>query len=337
MKENFVSVIVPIYNAEKSIGKCIKSLQQQTLENIEIILVNDGSTDNSQAIIEGYAESDARIRVLNKENGGVSSARNYGIVNSSSKYISFVDADDWCEKDMFESMYNIANDSLIDFVSLGYTIEDQNGKIIKVNKSDKTIQGFNKEKIAQVFLGANLSYSVGKLYNSNIIYVNKIRFDENISLGEDASFVYDYLLHIKSAAVMNRELYHYVQYYYGQSLSTTYAKNIEEFVDKIWEKKQKLFYRFPHYKVLSEKNSYNKDIFKTIMCIYNNYRVGCNLSSRERRQFIKKFMDNANVERSFKVYRPHKFKDKIFFMLFKLNSPLIMDVALSINPIKKSN
>lgn len=111
-----VSIIVPVYNVEAYIEKCLESLHVQTLEDIEIIVVNDGSPDNSQIIIDRYATIDRRIIALQKENGGLSSARNYGFKYATGEYIGYVDSDDWIEPDMFEKMYNVAKEKSADVV-----------------------------------------------------------------------------------------------------------------------------------------------------------------------------------------------------------------------------
>ncbi len=108
MIEKKVSVIVPIYNAEKYLNKCLESIIGQTYKNLEIILVDDGSSDNSPTICDAWAQIDSRIRVIHKKNGGVSSARNAGIDLAQGDYIGFVDADDWIEPNMYEVLINNA-------------------------------------------------------------------------------------------------------------------------------------------------------------------------------------------------------------------------------------
>ena len=119
-----ISVIIPVYNCEKFIEKCLQSLVNQTLTDIEIILVNDGSTDNSQKIIEKF--SDTRIKLINKKNGGQSSARNVGLDVANGEYIGFIDSDDWVDSDFFEKLYNTAKKynadiAMTDFIRIGPT------------------------------------------------------------------------------------------------------------------------------------------------------------------------------------------------------------------------
>ena len=113
--EELISVIVPIYNAEKYLKRCIESIISQTYKNMEIILINDGSKDNSKKICNEFLKKDCRIKLINKENEGVSAARNYGINAAIGKYISFVDADDWLEKNLLLEMYNKLKEKDIKF------------------------------------------------------------------------------------------------------------------------------------------------------------------------------------------------------------------------------
>ena len=115
-----VSIIVPIYNVEKYLGRCLDSLLAQTLKNIEIIAVNDGSTDLSLKILKEYSIKDSRIKIINKPNGGVSSARNEGIQLASGEFIGFVDPDDWVDPEMYEDMVNHAKNEKADIVMCSY-------------------------------------------------------------------------------------------------------------------------------------------------------------------------------------------------------------------------
>lgn len=121
---NKVSIIIPVYNAEKHISKCIESLTNQTYKEIQIILINDGSTDKSGQICEAYAEKDNRIIVIHKENGGVSSARNIGLENSTGYYIMFVDSDDWIEEDAIKRLMQVQNKYSYDLIMFGYYREN---------------------------------------------------------------------------------------------------------------------------------------------------------------------------------------------------------------------
>lgn len=193
--EPLVSIIVPIYNVEPYLKKCIDSIINQTLTNIEIILVNDGSTDNSGNIIDEYAKKDKRIIAIHKENGGQASARNMGLDIASGKYIGFVDSDDWIELDMYENLYKKIKHTNSDICICGRRAYNEDGKLSNaINLQDEIID-FNKNNDKKHILDKFFySYTVvvwNKLYKNEIINNNNIRFkDVNYVGSEDALFNY---------------------------------------------------------------------------------------------------------------------------------------------------
>lgn len=122
-----ISVIIPVYNAEKYLRRCIDSVLSQTFTDFELLLIDDGSKDKSGAICDEYAAKDSRVRVFHKENGGVSSARNMGLDNACGNYIAFVDADDWIDGNMYYEMFAAINESKSDIVCCDYLYEYENG------------------------------------------------------------------------------------------------------------------------------------------------------------------------------------------------------------------
>lgn len=140
---DLISIIVPVYNVEKYLNKCIDSIINQTYKNIEIILVDDGSTDNSGKICDEYLLRDSRIKVIHKNNGGLSSARNEGINISSGEYIGFVDSDDWVEPNMYEEMYKKILYSNADIVDCGYWKEYENKSIKYISANEVKFCGEN--------------------------------------------------------------------------------------------------------------------------------------------------------------------------------------------------
>lgn len=128
-----VSIIVPVYNVASYLERCLNSLVSQTLKDIEIILVNDGSTDNSEEIIKKYTKKDKRIIYLTKENGGQSSARNYGFKYANGEYIGYVDSDDWVSIDMYKKMYSLAKKNDADMVICSFFKAWDNGKLVRMS------------------------------------------------------------------------------------------------------------------------------------------------------------------------------------------------------------
>lgn len=185
-----VTIIVPVYNAEKYLEKCIKSLINQTYNNLEIILIDDGSLDRSWNICNKFAKKDTRIKAYHKENGGVSSARNWGLSNSSGKYILFVDSDDWLENNMIEILYREIEEQKVDVSICNFFCNDEKSQKINDKTNNKIISDDRKEKIKYLFEESLFGgYLWNKLIRKSII--GDIVFDENVKICEDILFLYE--------------------------------------------------------------------------------------------------------------------------------------------------
>lgn len=201
-----VSVIIPVYNAEKTVGNILKKLITQNYHNIEIIAVNDGSIDNSWKILQTFAKKDKRIIVINQTNAGASAARNAGIKKATGEYVTFIDSDDDISNELILELANQAQDKS-DFIMCGMSI---NGK--KIVAPDIYIE--NKNLIAQYTLRSlltkNLLYGpCCKLFRLSVIADNKIQFPENIKYGEDTIFVLNYLRYVRNMTNIQQSLYAY--------------------------------------------------------------------------------------------------------------------------------
>ncbi len=170
MQNSLISVIIPIYKVEKYLDRCVGSIVNQTYKNLEIILVNDGSPDNCPKMCDSWAEKDNRIKVVHKENGGLSDARNAGMPLACGEYISFVDSDDWLEKNAIELMYDAIDRNDCDVCSFGVKMVWDNGEQKALTKSHNEIVFDNTEKILQGFLSSNIIQTVwNKLYKKSVI------------------------------------------------------------------------------------------------------------------------------------------------------------------------
>ncbi|SEC07556.1 glycosyltransferase [Paenibacillus sp. GP183] len=208
-----VSVIIPVYNAERYIASCLESLLSQTLQECEFIFINDGSKDNSRQIIEKYQRADQRIKLINQENEGVSSARNVGLNEAAGEYIGFVDADDYIEHEMYETLYNAAKQSNCDVVISNFESELEGHKVITrypfpietVLKKD-----FLEEEILPYFLKAdNLNTAWNKIYKTEVIKENHIKFPSKVALGEDGIFNMKFFSHANLTKYIDYTGYHY--------------------------------------------------------------------------------------------------------------------------------
>lgn len=197
-----VSVVIPVYNVEDYVEKCLDSVVNQTLDDIEIIVVNDGSTDSSKEKINKYLEKyPNKIKYLEKENGGLSSARNFGMPHATGKYIAFLDSDDYIEKDAYEKMYNLAEKENADMVDCDFIWEYPNK-----NKMDKVKEYNSKEEMIEK--GRVAAWN--KLIRRDIIERENLKFPEGLRY-EDVDFFYKLVPYIEKV-VFSREPYiHYVQ------------------------------------------------------------------------------------------------------------------------------
>lgn len=209
-----VSVIIPVYNADKYLRKCLDSLLAQTLKDIEIIIVNDGSTDNSESIINEYVSAYQNIKYLFQNNSGPSVARNAGIHIASGEYIGFVDSDDYISPDMYSVLYQIAAENNVDIVTSDYYITNC-GQIISTSHfSIPANQIIDQSGISELVRDANhsrLLWFGGKgIYKNTVIKDNGIVYPQ-LNLGEETVFILDFLLSSKSMYYVDRPFYYYEQ------------------------------------------------------------------------------------------------------------------------------
>ena len=209
-----ISIIVPIYNVENYLRQCLDSIMSQTYQNFECLLINDGSPDNSADICREYVEKDSRFRYFEKENGGVSSARNLGIEHSKGEYITFIDSDDWVDSDYLEVLYNALIDENADISVSTY-------KRFHMADNCWYFHSFQRGYEKKIFTGSELidnlqllssfdhSYGsvCGKLVKS--VRVETIRFNEETTLGEDMEFWYKLYLISDKIVYVNKDTYIY--------------------------------------------------------------------------------------------------------------------------------
>lgn len=210
MNNPLVSIVIPIYNSENQLKKCIDSLLNQTYQNLEIILVDDGSKDSSWDICERYALNDSRIKAIHKENGGVSSARNLGIQHASGEYLGFLDSDDYVSPDLYSDLVNILN-SNPGLDGIRYQFRSVYGDEMKESSSSKNLGLIpldSKLKAMQLIL-------IDKEFPSVAIFLfkrQKIRhtFNEDVRTAEDYLFMMHYIMHAEKVYITDKVYYYYV-------------------------------------------------------------------------------------------------------------------------------
>lgn len=209
MEEKLISIIIPVYNAEKYLKETIFSILVQDYKNFEVILVNDGSSDNSFELCLELSKLDHRVKVFDQENGGVSKARNKGLMEAKGDYIAFVDADDIIKEDMLSVLFNCAKKHNADIVSCGSAIV-KNNKIIKEEYGTKVTRVYNKYEALEFFLSGN-NVNIGvwtKLFRKELI--RDIIFSEDKRINEDKLFIFDAIMKSEKFVLYDVTKYLYV-------------------------------------------------------------------------------------------------------------------------------
>lgn len=281
-KKILLSIIVPVYNVEEYLKNCIKSIVIQEYKNLEIIIIDDGSTDSSAKICDSFKKYEF-ISVIHKKNGGVSSARNCGVANSRGEYVAFVDSDDTLCLNCYNILINqLKKNPNIDILVFGFNNIKLNGKSHSVYGTEKIIEYSAYESMKNFFdndFVKNLMYAPwNKIYKKEIL--ENVRFDENLRIGEDFLFVFECLSKSNSVLIYDKCLYNY--YERNNSAMTSkfseknfdYVKSFEKIVEIAREispklensAKTKLFY---HYIITAKQISRNRLLLENNKNFYN--------------------------------------------------------------------
>ena len=302
MKEK-ISVIIPVYNVEKYIKRCLDSVINQTYKNIEVILINDGSLDNSGLICNEYAKKYNNIKVFHKKNGGVSSARNLGIDNSCGKYIAFVDPDDYIDKNMYKILHEklIKSKCDISMVSFSYIKE---GEIIDEDNSKVQII-FNKEEILDKYFNKikpfDSSFLWNKLFKKNLF--DNVRLDTELLIQEDTEILIRIFNKVNSIVYIGIPLYSYL-IRKGSATEGRISKgkiNTDISLLKIYEYTEK---NIPRYKSIALSN-YVICYFNIVVEIIKNYEeygiYYVNVIKRLKKIYLK-ILINKNIMLKYKFH-----------------------------------
>lgn len=224
-----ISVIVPVYQSERYLDRCLESILGQTYDHLEVILVDDGSTDRSPEICDDYALRDQRVKVLHKLNGGVSSARNAGLDVMTGDYLLLVDADDYIRKDMAEDLLAAAKRGNADLVICGFQFVYEDGRPSDVRETDTEFYGtraeFVEARLLEFYDKLMMNTQNNKLYSIPMLRKNRVRYDEKLSINEDLLFCIHMLSCSGRVACIPGSYLYYWQYSRPQSLVTRFYEN----------------------------------------------------------------------------------------------------------------
>lgn len=288
---NLVSIIIPVYNAEKYLRECLDSVLAQNYKNFELLLINDGSTDNSGKICDHYAQKDARVKVFHKENGGVSAARNLGLDKATGEWVCFVDSDDYLDRYYIKALLeSVKDDDQIDLAIQGLKRINTNGETV-VTFSNLTVKADDYKTLFEKIEIIKYGYPFSKFYRKNLIVQHRIQFPENYSFAEDLSFLLCYISFSKKIRFDDIANYNYTSN--ENSLSRTF-KSPEEYWNRYTDYKYLLKRRFSTIfdDIYKNKNTYSEfrrsiggAIFYFLQAVYKDR----SLEKSKRKEFLNRF------------------------------------------------
>jgi glycosyltransferase len=300
-----ISVIVPVYNAERFLSKCIESILDQTFKDFELLLINDGSKDKSLDICNEYFEKfPNKIKIFNNKNMGCSATRNFGIEHSQGNYLLFIDSDDWIEKDMLEKMYQKTLQEDSDVVISGIFREDN-----ILNVVSKQTPKYTNNPYFWFDTDALVEFACNKLHKKSIIIENDLTFPINSHAGEDMVFNVFSLINSKKISVVPNELYHYI--IHGDNSIYNLEKRVGIFIslDIIYNYLKKrnfievdeIFKRFKTLSKIHLKTSFRKLLYAKNRKEFNKY-MKIFLENTSKIEYLN-FKDKLKIyNRAFMVY-----------------------------------
>lgn len=304
-----ISFLIPIYNAEKTIAKCIDSILSLQLKSYEIILIDDGSTDKTKEIIEKY--NSKKVKYFYQKNSGVSKARNIAIQNASGYYITFVDADDTVDL-KFKSLFEYANKYDLDYCCSGYKYITPKKKIDII---PPRVNSSKNNEICYLFCKSYFGYVWGKLYKKDILIKNNLYFDEVLNFGEDLNFNLRFFPFLKNIGLFNKVCYQY--YNITNSLSKKYVENFDEYKIKLLNSYKNIIDNNNEFNIAFSKEMTPFELQILMSEIINILRSPYN--KKNKIKLIKKIQHNNKVMlKKYKIYNCKNIKDKIIFLCLKL-------------------
>lgn len=312
-KDIKISVMIPVYNTSKYLEKCLNSVINQSLKEIEIVCVNDGSTDNSLEILKNFQQQDERLIIVNKKNSGVSSARNEALKIIKGEYCLNIDSDDWIEQNFLEEMYLKAKKDNLDLVISDIIFDYQNRIEIVEELKIKDSVVISGEEYRELFFNKKLrveGYTWNKLIRTNFYKNNNILFNEEVSFLEDYEVILKLAYYLKRIGKLNKAYYHYIQ---RKNSASNNIQNVEKnFCQTI-------------------------QVFNNLENFYKNRDKKICLKLKKEKIFSMQYSIFKNKEESEKIYDLFLFEIKKEKFIFKKNEGEKLGQILLFNIVKLFN
>ena len=341
MEKVEISILMPVFNVEKYVKYAIESIQAQTLKNWELIILNDGSTDSSGKICDDIAKEDKRIKVIHKNNTGVSNTRNILLDNANSEYIIFVDSDDLIHKDYLMSLLNEEYNNNSDLVVCGF-IERKISKNNEVNDSMKLYKTESfmeidkmKDRILEFGNSGLLNPLWNKLYKKNIIFENNIRFKEEVETGEDFVFNLQYISNIKNISFVDKCLYYYIRRS-NDSITYKYIDNMYFKGVEIHEILEEFLNKMNFYNDSNRYILYGNHLMGVFSACLNLFHNDCKLTFYEKKEYIRKIVSREYVKECANNRKNDKGLIGLMSLLIRVkNSTIICGVFKGISLVRR--
>lgn len=328
-----ISVVIPIYNMEQYIDNGIKQILKEDLTDVEIILVNDGSSDRSGEICDNYLKKSNKIRVIHKKNGGAGSARNFGIDSANGKYIMFLDIDDIVEKDIFKKMYEEIESSEVDLVICNHNIIKENEIIKNVKNIESTyiVEGVEscRKSYVNLLQKSLIQTPWDKIYKLDLIRKNNIRFTD-LRRCQDAVFNCNYFNYVKSYKVLNESLYNYKE----NNLRDEWLKFPRNYFDICVSLDNSYVSSIKKWNVMDEdKNKYLCGYFidQVTQCFKYSFSPKWGIDSTERKKYIKELVSHERVQEAISIYEPYSLYKRIITFFIKTKNVAAIDFIVKVN------
>ena len=326
IKDILISVIIPAYNSENTIKPCLMSVINQKRYDVEIIVIDDGSIDDTKKIVEKICYKYDFVKYFYQSNGGVSSARNNGIKKSQGNIILFLDSDDELSKDSLNEMMNFYEKYNSDCVAAEVVDNNGTSKVKDVFKKEGTFKANTIEEIGNKMFYTRMGSAVGKIFKKEIIEKYKIYFDEKIGLAEDFIFVHEYFTKCKSISKNGKA--HYIVHNRPISLSKSFSSNIDDVVYIQRKVLNETFKVYPNYKQVFYQYEMNIVVSGMVNTIKNMYLYSSTYNHVDRRKKIKEILDSEDIKTISKLSDfdgPKCKTDKIYLFILKTESVFIID------------
>ena len=319
-----VSIIVPAYNAEKTIEMAIKSVLKQSFKQLEVIVINDGSKDKTGEILNKIAEKDSRLIVIQKEkNEGVSAGRNTGLQMAKGTYVGFLDADDWMESEMLENLLTAAKECNPDLIITGYSHDTMNEEQMDIVVSKKVRMNAcvctNKQQIIEFAAECDsrkaYAYIWNKLYKRKLLVENELFF-VNQSFNEDFLFNTRFWNYVNSMVVVDGVDYHYIKAS-KESLAQKFLPDFFEYMDERFESIKELMKSNDVYWGETRSKLANIYIKHALAGIVRNYSKKANYTFQDRYRLAKKMMKSNNASEARKYASGENRNEKVCNLIFK--------------------